>query len=417
MNLKEKLKKLKNSISNKKNNQDNSDNSNIDVIVETYMKSSLCDILDKFFVWDFVNLDDKVDSFIDWYYKNMVQDQYSSVGEYNLPKILRNFIEKMAVWYELRYPDYEINRLMSCAGQESIKINDVMFKNNKYINDLLDENSDVKALDWEDFYNTKAFINSLPYEERELLSRPRYRELVYLYPYQRHVNLQEFTNKPIAHFHLSANGTVVDSECLYVFTDHKIKDENVIGMHIKDVLALLKENIELPNNNEIEEAISSYEQRVYFKEELLNCVMYRIIERGGNRFGPRRGFIFAKEFKRNISIPMKYGVDYSDPGLDNFITEYIKAGGSDELMCIVDYFLKTSKDQKMNTISIKKLIETKYNDSYNNSNKEKEELYQKMVNVLSSQIDQDELRKEEVKKLRLERKLNKSKNRQFLSKY
>ena len=36
----------------------------------------------------------------------------------------------------------------------------------------------------------------------------------------------------------------------------------------------------------------------------LNCVMYRIIERGGNRIGPRRGFLFAKEFGRNIDIPM-----------------------------------------------------------------------------------------------------------------
>ena len=35
-------------------------------------------------------------------------------------------------------------------------------------------------------------------------------------------------------------------------------------------------------------------------------------------------------------------------------------------------------------------------------------LHQRMVNVLASQVDQEEARKEEVKRLRLERKLEKS---------
>ena len=34
----------------------------------------------------------------------------------------------MAVWYELRYPDYEINRLMPGSGQEGIKVSDVMYR-------------------------------------------------------------------------------------------------------------------------------------------------------------------------------------------------------------------------------------------------------------------------------------------------
>ena len=58
--------------------------------------------------------------------------------------------------------------------------------------------------------------------------------------------------------------------------------------------------------------------------------MYRIIERGGNRFGPRRAFLFAKEFGRNIDVPMMYGVDTSDPGLRYFMNEYLKAGGNPE---------------------------------------------------------------------------------------
>ena len=61
-----------------------------------------------------VILDDKVDDYIDWYTKNMGQDY---CNKYHFQIEMRNFIEKRAVWYELRYPDYEINRLMPGSGK------------------------------------------------------------------------------------------------------------------------------------------------------------------------------------------------------------------------------------------------------------------------------------------------------------
>lgn len=51
--------------------------------------------------------------------------------------------------------------------------------------------------------------------------------------------------------------------------------------------------------------------------------------------------MFAKEFNLNIDIPMMYGVDESDPYLGNFILEYLKAGGSTNLVCLINYFSKT----------------------------------------------------------------------------
>ena len=49
------------------------------------------------------SLNDKVDNFIDWYSINMVKGIYTDIGEFHRPKEMRDFIEKMAVWYELRY--------------------------------------------------------------------------------------------------------------------------------------------------------------------------------------------------------------------------------------------------------------------------------------------------------------------------
>lgn len=346
-----------------------------------------------------VNLDAKVDNFIDWYFKNIVKGNYTDIGEFHKPNDMRNFIEKMAVWYELRYPDYEINRLMPGSTQEAIEINDVMFNSNKYINELFDENADIRALDWDEFHNAKAFINSLSWDERYLFGRPRYRDLVYIDPHRRS-----------AHLHLTPKGFVELAEEIGSYTNFKVKDDELKGMHIKDVVNLLREKgISLPSGNELEETIKDVEKWNYQKEEMLNCVMYRIIERGGNRMGPRRAFLFAKEFRRNIDIPMMYAIDRSDPGLRLFINEYIKAGGSKDLICYVGYFSRINKMKKLDTISIQDLILTQNNNAATFYTPEEKSLHQRMVNALANQVDQDEVRKEEVKQLRLQRRLEKSK--------
>lgn len=340
-------------------------------------------------------LDDKVDEFIDWYTENMVKGHYTDFGEDRFPIEMRNFIEKMAVWYELRYPDYEINRIMPGSSQEQIDINDVMFANNQYTNDILDEDSEIKDLDWDEFYNAQAFIHSLPWSERYVFSRPKYQDIVYW-------NREHGS----AHLHLTRNGFVEWSEYMDVIPG--ISNEDLEGKNIKEVVSMLKEKgIKFPENNEFEKAVKDYDNWIYQKEEMLNCVMYRIIERGGNRIGPRRAFLFAKEFGRNIDIPMAYGVDGSDPGLRLFINEYIKAGGSKNLVCYMGYGSRASKYETLPTTTIQELIMT-YNHQADYT-PEEDELHQRLVNALFSQLDSDEARKEKTKRLRLERKIEKSK--------
>lgn len=332
-----------------------------------------------------IDLDDKVDAFIRWYYENSVKGEYTDIGEYRLPIEMKNLIEKIAVWYELRYPDYEINKLMYCCGQEEISINDIMFKEN----DVFSENTDIKKLDWSDFYNTNVFIKSLPWDERRYFVEPKYNDIVYLNP-----------NYGGVHFHLTKNGFVEMSEGMTIYTKSIIKDEELQGKHIREVIDLFrKKGIELPENNELEKTIKYADNWIYQKEEILNCVMYRIIERGGNRIGPRRAFLFAKEFGRNIDIPMMYAVDYSDPGLRLFMNEYLKAGGSKNLKCYVGYFFRTNKTEKLDTISVQDLILTQNNDAVSFYTSEEHELHQMLANAIANHVKQ-----EEVKKLRLQRK-------------
>lgn len=251
-------------------------------------------------------LNDRIDKFINWYKKELC---YQIDGE----KDLKKFIEKMAIWYELRYPSKALNEYLLNKTQKSV--DEEMFLNNKYINVKGYKNE--LEFEWDKFYNYETFLKTLSLDERSFLSNPSYDDLVYIDP-----------NKSW-HFHLNYEGFIEVSEYI-------ISGIDFTGMHIKDAVKILKKHNRLSKNNEIETKILNYEKRKKFKDELLNCVMYKIIQNGGKRIGPKRAFIFAKEFNRNIDIPMIYGIDQSDPDLYYFILQYLKAGGNLNLNCI-DY--------------------------------------------------------------------------------
>lgn len=154
-------------------------------------------------------------------------------------------------------------------------------------------------------------------------------------------------------------------------------------MNIKEELLQLREKImkKRKKKEESEQDKDTYDLNDKV-EEILNCAMYRIIERGGNRIGPKRAFLFAKEFGRDISIPMMYAIDYSDPGLRLFINEYIKAGGSKDLECLVGYFSKVSKDEPLEKVSIQKLLLMLPNNTTSFYTEEEKELHQRLIHSL-----------------------------------
>lgn len=194
---------------------------------------------------------------------------------------------------------------------------------------------------------------------------PRYPKTIYLNP-----------DYSLACFHLDKDGFVEFSKYVGAYTKFIFKDEELVGFHIKEVWELFKEyKITLPENNEIETSI-----KMEFREHLLDCIMYRIIERGGYRIGPRRAFLFAKEFDRNIDIPMIYGIDLTDPGLRLFINEYLKIGGSKDLECFIDYF---SGKKNLDTRTIQDLLLTKGHTQNSFYTPEENELHQRLVNALA----------------------------------
>jgi len=275
-----------------------------------------------------------------------------------------------------------------------------MFKKNPYLN-LLNDNQEVNDLSWSEFYNANVFFRSLPSNEKRIFLKPSYSQLVYI-----------DSTKYFAHLHLSKKGIVEEAEGFDIYTNFCISDKDLIGWRLEDVVRALKENnIYLPKGNELEQELQSIENWKYQKEELLNCVMYRIIERSHNKIGACRALLFAKEFKRCPDIPMMYGVDYD---LDNsriFINEYLKLGGSSDLLCYINPFLRTSLDGKVKAIPVFTILKE---SSYSKESKytpEEVELQQKLVSILNNQIDSDLLEKEKVRQLRIERKLANSRKK------
>ena len=63
----------------------------------------------------------------------------------------------------------------------------------------------------------------------------------------------------------------------------------------------------------------------------------------------------------------------------------------------------------MDTVSVGEMLKTRHNDCVTKYTPEETALHQRMINAISSQIDHEEVRKEEVKQLRLQRRLEKSK--------
>lgn len=337
-------------------------------------------------------LDTKVDNFMNWYSSNVVKGYYTESGEYRKPKELRNLIEKMAVWYELRYPKYLVHQLIPSPSMEEKDVSACMFDKNPYINEQLEEDSEVRILDWEKFYNFDAFLESLPSDEKRFFSDANYRGLVYL-----------DLSTTSAHLHLDSEGYVEMAEGVSACLHYKISDEQMRGLHVKRILGMLRyEGFSLPNNNELEEVIHQVENWDTVRNGILDCVMYRIIERGGTRIGPRRGLLYAKEFKRDISVPLQYGIDTSDPGLRILVNEYLEAGGDQDLICYKDYFSRTDEQPILSTTTISEILaSTKYTE------KEKD-LHQRLVNSLANGVDLAVLKKEKAKQLRIERKLEKS---------
>lgn len=71
-------------------------------------------------------------------------------------------------------------------------------------------------------------------------------------------------------------------------------------------------------------------------------------------------------------------------------------------MCYIGYFSRVRKNKKTDTVSVRKMIKAVNNDCTTKYTQEEPALHQRMANALVNQAKQGEVRKEDVKQLRLQ---------------
>jgi len=299
------------------------------------------------------SLNELVEQYLLWYKKNLEENVENVSYEYH---IMKNFIEKIAVWYELAYPENLVDNIIK-----------TMYSDPDYRSKSL--------------FSKNEFINRLNAEEKYLLAKPKYPEIVY-------VNRDKF----LTHFHLSPEGFITEVD--EIADLDKTKDvvvpahSTLIGKHIKQIVSFLKNNNLLLEKNEIETAINNYETSEICLNGMLTSAMFRIMERGGNRIGPYRAFLFALEFGLNIEYPIKYGYDPSDPNLRLFLNEYFKAGGSKDITCYNQYFFKDHFDSPIEEVSLEKVYEETWLNCSQKYTEEESNLQSRLIETISNHANQ-----------------------------
>ena len=243
-------------------------------------------------------LDNKIDFFYRW-----VSKYASSYGV----DAIKDLVEKMVAWYTFRYS----NNYFDMEDVDSFLLGGI--------------NKTCNKLEWCDFFDYTKFLYVLSNHQSKLLMNPKFPNMIDLYPGSR------------SHFHVNDDGIINDADDVWI-RRKKTGPGYVMscgiffnGKSLRDVAQInIEENLGL-NIENIQQIISNIEFKESIRNGILDTVMYRIIESGGKYYGPRRAYLFAKEFGRDISLPIMYG----DSSL---INEYLENGGNRELVCYIKYF-------------------------------------------------------------------------------
>ncbi len=248
---------------------------------------------------------DKINEFIKWYKQNEVKEILYSVDKDNYKNFenidkLKDFIDLVAIWFEL------------------------------IVNDDLVYHSIIRN-NFEKLYNVVSTSYNKHLKNKYLLIRPKYKEMFF------------DSDKLEYSFDVDEFGKVQSIGGIKDYSKY-------INKPIKDVIIDMKKNNKNISFNKIIQKIKYYEIKNEQVDRLLDTVIYRIMERGENNLsdksiGPKRAYLFAKLFERDISIPLKHGINLDDYYLIDFIYSYLINNGNPDI-----YYYKNNLISKKNTL-------------------------------------------------------------------
>lgn len=250
-----------------------------------------------------VELDAKVDEFVRMYCYKL---EHESMEEYeDKASKLITAIEKAAIWFE------------TISSEES---------------------STTKINISESF---AKFLHSLPEEERKFFIPPTWPSMILISSSKEYIRL---------------NGQG------YILDDGVTSKQALLGYHIRYAEQILKDyykenfGYEYRMKPRIIDAIKQHDDAKSLYGFLFDAIMFRIIERGGCENGPIRALSFAQAFNRDISVPIRYGMDDSNSRIVELMENYINLGGNLDINYFKNYF--SSRDSALNDqISLRETYE------------------------------------------------------------
>lgn len=278
---------------------------------------------------------------------------------------LFNFIEKMAIWYEMRYSNQVLWNIFYKNNISNEIKEYIKSKGIKEFESLLNENEKklleefIEFIKWSDLFDFNTFYKTLDMEEKAIIDDPFF---AFIY---------KFENDVKVYFDLTGNILEIEGKDNYIMSILKrCKDA-------KDIVNILMEFDLIEDSLNVYDLCKDYDNRVKFKEKLLDMVLYRIIERGNLSSGLERGYLFANEFKRDLSIPFKY-ISREPYHYKSIIEEYVKSGANLDFNCCMYYFSKNIEkiERKFKDIYLETI------DTKTNIKKIREEI----VNILNNRV-------------------------------
>ena len=201
-----------------------------------------------------------------------------------------------------------------------------------------------KVAIWFENNSTEAFTNfleTLPSEEKELFASPTWPSVIWI-------------SYGFEYLRLNKQGIIIDDG----WTSKRV----LSGIHISSIEPIVKKyykenyGINYHMKNSITDIFKQYNDEAFFLNSLFDAILYRIIARGGVADGPIRGLMFAKKFNRDISEPIKYGIDINNYNLDILVDNYLRFGGSLDVVCYGNYF-SSKENAFVNQIFLKEAFQ------------------------------------------------------------
>lgn len=222
---------------------------------------------------------------------------------YSLEKELKKFIS----WYQ----EYILDTNLAC-NEYYESIDNLLEFISKFSGYIL---SVGNANDFELFYKL------VDEKEVEILKKPSLKGKYYL---NDKVITYDFLNKKITNDYIVlTNDGLIKSSSLKRIVGKKIDE---LGDKDVSKYDLLKFN----------KMVGEYNLKNDLIDYLLTIVLYCLIDYEKENCA-HLALDYAIAFKRDIDIPVTYGINLNDPNLISFINKYLNAGGNEDIMCFYNY--------------------------------------------------------------------------------